>query len=162
MPARQRPLSVSLAFFSTFCCLPSTASSFRSLARAFSSDSLRLPSGAVGSLPFLAALARFAKVPFEVLIHFAGSSSVRPFERTSLTTFASMANGWIPERKARQTEGIRTWTPWGFAICPRTDDGKYQRSQSELVHGAHSGNAKLEQNRSADLLRECQALAGQQ
>ena len=73
-----------------------------------------------------------------------------------------MANGWTPERKARQAEMIRTWTPWKFAAGPRTDDGKYRSSQNALMHGAYSRDAKLEQKRFADLLREWQALAGQQ
>ena len=57
---------------------------------------------------------------------------------------------------------IRTWTPWKFATGPRTDDGKNRSSQNALVHGAYSRDAKLEQKRFADLLRECQPLAGEQ
>ena len=35
-----------------------------------------------------------------------------------------MANGWTPERRARQAALIRTWKPWEQATGPRTDEGK--------------------------------------
>jgi len=35
-----------------------------------------------------------------------------------------MANGWTPERRARQAELIRTWQPWEQATGPRTTAGK--------------------------------------
>lgn len=35
-----------------------------------------------------------------------------------------MANGWTPERQARQAELIRKWRPWEQSTGPRTDDGK--------------------------------------
>jgi len=72
----------------------STASSLRSLATsASSSDTLLLPGGAVGSLPFLAALTQFAKVPLGMLIRFAAYSSVRPLASTNLT--ASTRNSGV-------------------------------------------------------------------
>lgn len=35
-----------------------------------------------------------------------------------------MANGWTPERRARQAEAIRLWKPWAKSTGPRTNEGK--------------------------------------
>jgi hypothetical protein len=35
-----------------------------------------------------------------------------------------MANGWTPERRARQAEAIRRWKPWEQSTGPRTPEGK--------------------------------------
>ena len=35
-----------------------------------------------------------------------------------------MANGWTPERRARQAELIRQWQPWKQSTGPRSQDGK--------------------------------------
>lgn len=35
-----------------------------------------------------------------------------------------MANGWTPERRARQAELIRQWQPWKQSIGPRSSEGK--------------------------------------
>ena len=35
-----------------------------------------------------------------------------------------MANGWTPERRARQSELIRTWRPWEQATGPTSAEGK--------------------------------------
>lgn len=35
-----------------------------------------------------------------------------------------MANGWTPERRARQAEAIRGWAPWTSSTGPRTPEGK--------------------------------------
>lgn len=35
-----------------------------------------------------------------------------------------MANGWTPERRARQAELIRTWQPWKKSTGPKTPEGK--------------------------------------
>lgn len=35
-----------------------------------------------------------------------------------------MANGWTPERRARQAESIRHWKPWERSTGPRTAAGK--------------------------------------
>lgn len=34
-----------------------------------------------------------------------------------------MANGWTPERRARQAALIRTWKPWQQSTGPRTAEG---------------------------------------
>jgi len=35
-----------------------------------------------------------------------------------------MANGWTPERRARQAKLIRQWRPWEKSTGPKTKDGK--------------------------------------
>ena len=35
-----------------------------------------------------------------------------------------MANGWTLERRQRQAELIRTWSPWKCSTGPRTEAGK--------------------------------------
>lgn len=35
-----------------------------------------------------------------------------------------MANGWTPERRARQAELIRQWQPWKQSTGPRSPEGK--------------------------------------
>ena len=35
-----------------------------------------------------------------------------------------MANGWTPERRARQAELIRRWKPWERSTGPRTAEGR--------------------------------------
>lgn len=45
-----------------------------------------------------------------------------------------MANGWTPERRARQSALIRTWQPWKKSTGPKTPEGK-TRSSHALKHG---------------------------
>jgi len=33
-------------------------------------------------------------------------------------------SGWTPERRRRQSEGIRRWRPWERSTGPRTAEGK--------------------------------------
>ena len=35
-----------------------------------------------------------------------------------------MANGWTPERRARQAKLIQKWRPWEKSTGPRTQAGK--------------------------------------
>lgn len=35
-----------------------------------------------------------------------------------------MANGWTPERRARQAEAIQQWQPWAKSTGPRTKAGR--------------------------------------
>lgn len=46
-----------------------------------------------------------------------------------------MANGWTPERRARQAALIRTWKPWEQATGPRTDEGKARTAQNGFKGG---------------------------
>ncbi len=46
-----------------------------------------------------------------------------------------MANGWTPERRARQAELIRTWKPWQQSTGPRTDEGKARTARNGFKGG---------------------------
>ena len=46
-----------------------------------------------------------------------------------------MANGWTPERRARQAALIRTWKPWKHATGPRTNEGKARMARSGFKGG---------------------------
>ena len=46
-----------------------------------------------------------------------------------------MANGWTPERRARQAKLIRQWRPWEHSTGPRTDAGKAVVSQNAYKGG---------------------------
>jgi len=48
---------------------------------------------------------------------------------------ADMANGWTPERRARQAEMIRTWKPWEKSTGPRTDEGKARTAHNGFKGG---------------------------
>lgn len=63
-----------------------------------------------------------------------------------------MANGWTPERRARQAEAIRRWKPWEQSTGPRTPEGK-ARSQR---NGSQPGTRALLREVSR-LLREQRA-----
>jgi hypothetical protein len=41
-----------------------------------------------------------------------------------------MANGWTPERRARQRELIHRWKPWKHATGPKTTPGKTRVSRN--------------------------------
>ena len=41
-----------------------------------------------------------------------------------------MANGWTPERRARQAVLIRNWRPWELSTGPRTPEGKARVSRN--------------------------------
>lgn len=41
-----------------------------------------------------------------------------------------MANGWTPERRARQAELIRQWRPWEKSTGPTTETGKVIASRN--------------------------------
>ena len=46
-----------------------------------------------------------------------------------------MANGWTPERRARQAELIRQWRPWEKSTGPKTVEGKATASQNAFRGG---------------------------
>ena len=63
-----------------------------------------------------------------------------------------MANGWTPERCARQAELIRRWRPWEKSTGPRTEAGKAVVSRNAYKGGAwrllrELSRALREQNR---------------
>jgi len=46
-----------------------------------------------------------------------------------------MANGWTPERRARQAELIQQWRPWEKSTGPKTEAGKRGASQNAYKGG---------------------------
>ena len=60
-----------------------------------------------------------------------------------------MANGWTPERRARQSALIRTWKPWVRSTGPRTAEGK--------ARAARNGDKGSEWKGERDKLREVQS-----
>src|SRR5471032_2685023 len=96
VPGSDSLAKYAVAFFSTSFSIRSTASSLRSLATsASSSATLRLPGGAFGSVPRLAALTQFANVPLGIEIRCAASSSVNPCASTSLTASARNSGVYV-------------------------------------------------------------------
>ena len=49
-----------------------------------------------------------------------------------------MANGWTPERKARQSELIQNWQPWNKSTGARTPEGKAISSKNAYKGGSQS------------------------
>ena len=49
-----------------------------------------------------------------------------------------MANGWTPERRARQAELIRTWKPWEKATGPTSAEGKAVVARNAYAGGFES------------------------
>ncbi len=47
-----------------------------------------------------------------------------------------MANGWTPERRARQAELIRQWQPWKQSTGPRSPEGKAAAARNAWKGGA--------------------------
>lgn len=66
-----------------------------------------------------------------------------------------MANGWTPERRARQAAAIKRWKPWEKSTGPKTDDGKHASSLNAVKHGLRSRGWLAHRKRVNDLLRAC-------
>ena len=49
-----------------------------------------------------------------------------------------MANGWTPERKAKQSELIQNWKPWQHSTGARTPEGKSVSSRNAYKGGSLS------------------------
>lgn len=54
-----------------------------------------------------------------------------------------MANGWTPERKARQAELIRNWRPWERSTGPKTAAGKRAVSMNGYRGGVRERTRSL-------------------
>ena len=54
-----------------------------------------------------------------------------------------MANGWTPERRARQAEAIQSWRPWGRSSGPRTAAGKAVVSRNAFKGGIRPETRRL-------------------
>ena len=46
-----------------------------------------------------------------------------------------MANGWTPERRARQAALIRSWRPWEKSTGPRSAEGKARTARNGFKGG---------------------------
>ena len=49
-----------------------------------------------------------------------------------------MANGWTPERRAKQSAAIRQWKPWERSTGPRTQEGK-----NRVTRNAYKGGGRM-------------------
>jgi hypothetical protein len=49
-----------------------------------------------------------------------------------------MANGWTPERRARQAKLIKTWRPWERSTGPRSAEGKAKASRNAWKGGTRN------------------------
>jgi hypothetical protein len=64
-----------------------------------------------------------------------------------------MANGWTPERRARQAALIRSWKPWEQSTGPRTNEGKARTSRNGFK-GGHWHELRELNKAMNELLRE--------
>lgn len=72
-----------------------------------------------------------------------------------------MANGWTPERRARQGALIHNWKPWARSTGPKTEEGKAASAGNATKHGMRA-REWLEQMRDVnDFLRQCRDIAEQ-
>jgi len=60
-----------------------------------------------------------------------------------------MANGWTPERRAKQSAAIRQWRPWERSTGPRTAAGK-----ARVAQNAYKGRTREVLRLLARLIRE--------
>ena len=49
-----------------------------------------------------------------------------------------MASGWTLERRKKQSELIKSWSPWKKATGPKTFEGKNKSKMNALKHGCRS------------------------
>ena len=49
-----------------------------------------------------------------------------------------MANGWTPERKAKQSELIHNWKPWQHSTGAKTVEGKAIVAKNAVKNGLWS------------------------
>lgn len=66
-----------------------------------------------------------------------------------------MANGWTPERRARQAQLIRQWQPWRQSTGPRSDAGKQRSAANAVRLGLHTRAAKTQRRDLGALLADC-------
>lgn len=55
-----------------------------------------------------------------------------------------MANGWTPDRKAKQARAIRQWKPWEKSTGPNSSQGKAKVASNATRHGLRSKRAREE------------------
>jgi len=64
----------------------------------------------------------------------------------------TMANGWTPERRAKQSEAIRRWRPWEQSTGPKSREGK-----ARVSGNAYKGGTRSILREVARLLRQIQS-----
>lgn len=64
-----------------------------------------------------------------------------------------MANGWTPERRARQAEIIQRWQPWKNSSGPKTEEGKFQCSRN-AYRGGKRNEMKVLLRQANDVLKK--------
>lgn len=69
-----------------------------------------------------------------------------------------MANGWTPERRARQAELIRTWRPWEQSTGPRSEAGKARAARNRDQGGQWQQHRELIKAMNALLRQHREAL----
>ena len=47
-------------------------------------------------------------------------------------------NGWTPERRRKQAEAIKRWSPWTKSTGPKSDTGKKTSRYNAYKHGFRS------------------------
>jgi hypothetical protein len=67
-----------------------------------------------------------------------------------------MANGWTPERRAKQAKLIQQWRPWEKSTGPKNKEGKAKAAQNSYKGGAWKQLREL-----ARALRDQQRLLNQ-
>jgi hypothetical protein len=68
-----------------------------------------------------------------------------------------MANGWTPERRAKQAALICTWKPWQQSTGPRTPEGRTRAARNGdpgWPWAAERDNLRAMKKTVADLLRQ--------
>ncbi|MCP9761072.1 hypothetical protein EGI20_17645 [Aquitalea sp. S1-19] len=67
----------------------------------------------------------------------------------------SKANGWTPERRAKQAELIRQWRPWEKSTGPKTETGKTISCRNATRHGLYTAVAHAERSVLRAWVRQC-------
>jgi hypothetical protein len=65
----------------------------------------------------------------------------------------SRANGWTPERRARQSAAIAAWRPWERSTGPKTPEGK-ARSSRNADRGGQRGKLRTELRYFREVIQE--------
>jgi hypothetical protein len=63
-----------------------------------------------------------------------------------------MANGWTPERRAKQAEAIRKWAQWKQSTGPRSAAGKATASRNAWKGGQREKLRELSRLINAEIL----------
>jgi hypothetical protein len=66
-----------------------------------------------------------------------------------------MANGWTPERRAKQAQAIGRWRPWERSTGPQTEAGKTTAAANSRKHGMRSVVWREQQKQINAFLRDC-------